>query len=290
MRLFRRQKQAPPEHWMWMPREAGARGRLEPFDLVFADKRTIVHRHMRTKGLRGWQAPTTSGLLAAWELANPTVFFDVGANAGLYSWLFKQHHPSSMAVAFEPFDKVRRAGRRTAEANGLEIRFEPHAVTDHNGEATLYVSAKTDATNSLEAGFREAKAEITVPAVTLDRYCQDTGLVPGVIKIDVEQHEPAVLRGAKDLLASRRPVVVVELLAHRDGELRPAGQQTSSMLRDLGYAGFRLVPPATSGDELGKFRDWIFWPDSVPSSFEGRYEAWWQAVDRCVPAKTPPSG
>jgi FkbM family methyltransferase len=274
---------------MWVPRQPGVRGRLERFDLVYGDKRTIVHRHMRTKGLRGWQAPTTAGLLAGWDLTKPSVFFDVGANAGLYAWLFKLHYPASVAVAFEPFEKVRSAGRRTAEANGLEIIYEPHAVTDHVGEATLFVSAKTDATNSLEAGFREAKEELTVPAVTLDRYVRDTGLIPDLIKIDVEQHEPAVIRGAEHLLSVHRPAVVVELLARRNGDLRQAGKQTLSTLQSLGYDGFRLVPPGTTDGELGRFRDWIFWPDSVPDGFAERYVAWWHAVDRCGPAESTPT-
>ena len=46
---------------------------------------------------------------------------------------------------------------------------------------------------------------------TVDREVDALGLVPDVMKIDVEGYEFEVLRGAQGLLRSRKPVLCLEL-------------------------------------------------------------------------------
>jgi hypothetical protein len=52
---------------------------------------------------------------------------------------------------------------------------------------------------------------ITVQTITLDQWREQSGLCPGFIKIDVENHEPAVLRGAEQLLRTCRPALLIEI-------------------------------------------------------------------------------
>lgn len=226
-------------------------------------------RQLRRKGLAGWQPGTTAGLLAAWQLTQkPGAFFDVGANAGVYSLLCRLLWPSMQAVAFEPSPSTLEAGRQWAAANGVEVTFEQAALSELDGGGTLYLSNKSDASHSLVAGFRQASGTLEVDLITLDGYVERTDLVPTVVKIDVEQHELAVLRGARRTLQRCRPVVVVEVL---QAEQR---QQAHELLCDLGYVARGLDA-----------RDRLYWPGTVPADWPGAVDGWLSAVRRCAPTR-----
>lgn len=231
---------------------------------------SVNQRQLRRNGLAGWQSATTAGLLTAWDLvAKPGVFFDVGANAGVYSLLCRVLWPSIRAVAFEPSPSTVRAGVQWAGANGVDVVFEQAAVSETDGRAPLYLSKKSDASNSLVAGFREPSATVDVELVTLDGYVERTGVAPTVVKIDVERHEPAVIRGARETLGAHRPVVVMEVLgAGPSGSARGAHQ----LLEGLGY----------QPHDLGS-RDRLYWPGRTPTEWDERFAGWLEAVSRCVP-------
>jgi FkbM family methyltransferase len=228
---------------------------------------SINQRKLRRDGLAGWQAATTAALLTAWDLTpKPGVFFDVGANAGVYALLCRLLWPSSRAVAFEPSPTTVTAGRRWAQTNDAELRFEQVAVSDRDDHGTLYLSSRSDASNSLISGFRPSSGTVDVELVTLDTYVERQGVAPTVVKIDVEQHEPAVVRGARRTLAEARPVVVMELLR------TDASRRAHRQLVSLGYQPHRLGA-----------RDRLYWPDGLPPGWDERYDGWLRAVQRCTP-------
>lgn len=249
----------------WVPTGAGD-APLRRIDLVDGEA-SANQRQLRRHGLAGWQPGTSAGLLAAWELTGePGTFVDVGANAGVYALLCRLLWPSMAVVAFEPSPATVEAGRAWAAANGVDVAFEAAALSDVDDRGVLHLSAKSDASNSLVAGFREATGAVEVDLVTLDGYAARTGLTPTVVKIDVERHEPAVLRGARRTLERDRPVVVIEVLGGEEAE------PVHALLADLGYTARRLDA-----------RDRLYWPGPVPSRWPEVLEGWRQAVDRCVP-------
>lgn len=240
-----------------------------PLQLMDLDdgRSSINQRKLRRHGLAGWQAETTAGLLAAWELtADDGVFFDVGANAGVYALLCRLLWPSMDVIAFEPSPDSVTAGRRWARANHVDVVFEQVALSDSDGQAPLYLSKKSDASHSLVEGFRESSEAVTVELTTTDGYVERQGLAPTVMKIDVERHEPAVLRGAQATLETHRPVVVVEMLGGR--EAKRAGKR----LQRLGYEPYRLGS-----------RDCLYWPGAIPTGWHSTFEGWLRAVQRCGP-------
>lgn len=253
-------------HEAWAPTGAGD-APLQSIDLGAGDA-SINHRQLRRHGLAGWQPETTAGLLAAWELTGkPGAFLDVGANAGVYSLLCGLLWPAIRAVAFEPSPRTVAAGRQWARANGVDVDFEEAAVSDTPGTAWLHLSDKSDASHSLVAGFRPSSRRVPVDLVTLDDYVARQGLVPTVAKIDVEQHELEVIRGARGMLQRHRPVVVMEVL-----EGGPS-RQAHRLLGELGYDARRL----------GR-RDRVYWPERIPGEWDEAFRGWWQAVSRCGPA------
>jgi len=86
---------------------------------------------------------------------------------------------------------------------------------------------------SQTGGVREVE---TVLTVSLD-WLADRLPPPDVLKIDVEGAELAVFQGAKQLLKTKRPILIFELT-------RPNWDEESRLLRDLGYTLFDSdLPP-----------------------------------------------
>lgn len=237
-----------------------------PLDLL--DGRASANqRRLRHKGLAGWQWETTAALLSAFELtAKPGTFLDVGANAGVYAILCRLLWPQINAIAFEPTPATARAGIRWASANDVDVAFEQLALSDDEGPALLHLSDRSDASNSLVAGFRESSEAVEVETTTLDDYVESRDIVPTVIKVDVEQHELSVVRGAKRTLQRHEPVIVMELLK------APQSRKAHRLLQDLGYE------PDTVDT-----RDCVYWPGTFPTRWDEVFQGWLAAVERCRP-------
>ena len=78
-----------------------------------------------------------------------------------------------------------------------------------------------------------------VPVRTLDRYAEETGLIPDAIKIDVEGAEVQVLLGASELLRRHRPVLLIGVHPF----WWPPGQDPAALestLSEAGYGATRL--------------------------------------------------
>lgn len=136
------------------------------------------------------------------------ISIDVGAAEGSYT---ARLVPLSKAViAFEPLPQWIEALRQTFRDTHI-VRIEPVALTDVRGEVSLRVPGSLfrstiDPENSLR-GCADVGA-VNVPARTLDQY-DFRGV--GFLKIDVEGHEIAVLRGASKTLARERPKILIEV-------------------------------------------------------------------------------
>jgi FkbM family methyltransferase len=155
---------------------------------------------------------------------------DVGANAGLYAYAFGRFAP---VEAFEPLPEPARALRALA-ARVAGIRVHEVALSDHDGTAELYVPYVGDAPHSELARFERpaGRAERVVVTVrTLDGFAlEDVGL----LKIDVEGHERAVLAGSADTIARERPILFIEIeQRHLADEIR----HTFGAVTALGYHG-----------------------------------------------------
>jgi len=127
------------------------------------------------------------------RLGAGSVFFDVGANAGLYSfWASRLVGDSGRVVAVEPDGEMRRRVGFNLAANGVRnVTVCGCAVSDRSGEARLAVGEKNRGENRIEdTGEGEA-----VVVRTLTELCEAEGVgrIDGM-KIDIEGHEVRALR------------------------------------------------------------------------------------------------
>jgi FkbM family methyltransferase len=120
--------------------------------------------------------------------------FDVGANIGEYSATFAEL--GAQPVAIEPAPDLQEALRRRLPG----IPIEQVALSDRNGTADLLVGGgHVNSTLSTDygevlSGMGMELEPVTVSVTTLDALADKYGR-PAFVKIDVEGHELAVLRG-----------------------------------------------------------------------------------------------
>lgn len=137
---------------------------------------------------------------------------DVGVWWGPWTWWLARRVPK--VDSFEPNLELVARLKTVMPQN---VTLHPVALSDRMGEAELWVpsgGAGTEGRGSLEPAVRNESGWRQQPAVTCRLDDFRLGDV-GFVKIDVEGHEFAVLRGAAKLLELERPNVMVEI------ELRP---------------------------------------------------------------------
>ena len=265
-------------------------GRTDHFDLVDPFS-TSVQRLIRRSGLASFEPETAAALLALFEQADPGfVFYDVGANVGVYSAMAAVMFQPAAVHSFEPSPETAGMLARIVRANRAAITVHECALSDVDGEATLFLSPVSDASNSMVAGFRTATGEVTVPTRRLDAVVADTAMPPTIVKIDVETHEPAVLAGARETLRTHRPYVVIEVLYRSNRDL---GAPIDEAFADLGYSYYALdaTPDWAPADRItgrkGIARDWLLAPEPLSGDFVERWTVWHERYLACDLAANP---
>ena len=176
--------------------------------------RLYVPKLLQRSGLAGYERSTLACWLTTLSMPAHGAVMDVGANVGPYAWLAAVFS-NRRVIAFEPVPELAHAIRVVATKNELEISVEVIALCDRDGHAEFFLSGATDSSNSLVPGFGPSSSSIEVPTVRLDSYVTGSGVEPHVLKIDTATNEPDILSGARKTIASRRPWMIVEVLAGR---------------------------------------------------------------------------
>ncbi len=175
------------------------------------------------------------------EVRAGATFFDVGANVGYYSILASRLvGPEGKVVSFEPLLRNLSYLQRHVELNrASNVRVLPFAVSNEN---TL-LSFSTGENSAMGHLDRGGSGEILVQAVTLDQMADRLGLMPDVIKMDVEGAEMDVFRGAERIMSEGRPTV---FLSTHSAQLRT---DCLAFLEGIGYS----VKPLVDSDNPDEF-------------------------------------
>jgi FkbM family methyltransferase len=213
--------------WLSIPHVSfKVRGRLVTHGLAFA--------------AIGSQEPGSEALaLVCIDRLKLESFWDVGANIGYYTWLLKSASLGLRAVMFEAAPANAQLICRTLKRNQLPgVELIAAGASDRQGEGYLRVDSLAGATstldNSAEQTFEEQhwgipSEKAAISLVTIDDE-RSHRLRVDFLKIDVEGHEAAVLRGAQHTISSDQPIVFIECF-HPD----------HACLADLEREGYRFV-------------------------------------------------
>ncbi|MBL7046008.1 MAG: FkbM family methyltransferase [Parcubacteria group bacterium] len=185
-------------------------------------------------------------------------FVDVGANVGYFTLLAARLVGEGGSVyAFEPEDENFGLLKRNVKENGYSnVITEKKALSNCSGNLAFYIDPKNLCAHSLVP--KKGRKEVTIEATTFDEYF--VGILPDVVKIDVEGAEPQVLSGMVESL-KKKPTLIVEF--YPEG-LRRAGQDPREYLESiesLGYTFFQITESGSvevsietlmSGDSFNK--------------------------------------
>ena len=195
--------------------------------------------------------PEVQAALSRLGLGSGGAAWDLGAHFGFYTlWLARAVGPSGQVCAFEPDAVSFGRLRRHVGMNGLDnVRIYRRAVSDFTGELVLIQNEGAGATTShlpYQGETLPRDNTVAVQAVTLDALMEGDQLrPPNFMKIDIEGHAAAALRGARGLLSRHRPVLLVSM--HSPDEVEGVRSQAVP----LGYS-----PCALDGSPIG-------WPDTL---------------------------
>ena len=183
------------------------------------------------------ERPIIEDLLA--EIRPDDVFYDIGANTGLYSCLVADVVDQPV-IAFEPHPENADRLEQNAELNGSDVTVYRHALSDTAGEAELSLTLDKvgSAGHSLMTND-DATGSITITMKCGDAFIDDNDLPePSVLKIDVEGAEGNVLKGLSSTL-SRTDCRLVYCEIHED-RLESAGYSKARLREILEGHGFTV--------------------------------------------------
>jgi FkbM family methyltransferase len=180
----------------------------------------------------------------------PDVFFDIGANVGLYSWHAKCQKVPTILM-FEPDRDNIRLLAKTIAANRMDGVFVlACAMSDQAGVSEFVEDLASGATGSLvdhsaSKGLLNSaygmKHKVLTPTLNLDAftdYCRDKNIF---VKIDAEDARDKVVAGGHAFFADVMPFVLVECF----------DATRLALFRDLDYtirpleenSNYLLIPP-----------------------------------------------
>ncbi len=183
---------------------------------------------------RTWLHEREIGLLPLLS-SSDALAVDAGANKGVYLYHLSRHF--QRVVAFEPLPEMSAFLKAAAPLN---TTVHALALSNAAGVAEIMLPRGYNELASLEpsSGAAGTIERHRTPLRTLDSF----GLsAVGLIKIDVEGHEFAVLEGARETIARYHPTILVEV----EERHKPGGiARIRGLLEASGYEGYFLDGPA----------------------------------------------
>jgi FkbM family methyltransferase len=210
-------------------------------------------RLFASRGMTGATGNWYCGLHELEEMAfvlhflRPTdLFLDVGANIGSYT-VMVAGGIGARVISIEPIPAAFSNLQRNLLLNTLNDRVEPHCIALSSGRSDLRFTSDQDTVNHVMVEG-EVGRSIHVPSVSMDELLD--GRVPALIKIDVEGHEHAVLKGAGRTLSEPRVAAVVMEV---NGSGTRYGVSDNDLLATM--REYRFLPYAYDPFQR-KLRDW----------------------------------
>ena len=136
---------------------------------------------------------------------------DIGCSIGIYATEMARH--AGKVLAFEANPAVAQFARVVAARNVEVINV---ALSSTSGRATLKIprnasGSTIDELATIESGNPLHSGDVASTEIEMKRLDDFQIANCSFIKIDVEGHEEAVLDGASVLIASQRPMLMIEL-------------------------------------------------------------------------------
>jgi FkbM family methyltransferase len=193
----------------WIELKNGFKFYLDPKDLYGPSFHVV---YSSNEGFENYEQIDKEEIIKA--LPKNGVFFDIGANIGIYTYYVKQNCPEVTIHCFEPHPTLNSCLNLTKNSNNLsKINIHNIGLSDVEGQFKLFLSEINSGGHSfkINANDKDQNNHILVQVKTLDKLCQEENIDHiDVIKIDVEGIEDKVLTGAIKTLKKYKPSLLIE--------------------------------------------------------------------------------
>lgn len=177
------------------------------------------------------------------------IFVDVGCNIGAFSLNMAGY--VSKVISFEPNPRTLVYLRRNVELNGFKnIEVVPKGLSDVPGEAELFIQSLGSSSFHKHKQIGDSER---VQLTTLDEYLASKGdSRVDILKVDVEGHEMACLKGAEKTIDQQDKMVIV---LEMDANTFKAGYSKEDYLDFMERKGFKPYAPRAFPFSLKRMTD-----------------------------------
>jgi len=185
--------------------------------------------------------------LALRDLIKPgSIIFDVGANvAGLSILMSRLTGPKGIVCAFEASPRIIELTHGNIIASGCNnIQLYHNAIFSESGkDLIIYAGGHLNDSIYKQGEFTNNVGK-TVKTMALDDFVNHTGLIPDIIKMDIEGAEFDALQGMQTKTLVSKPHLILET--------SPNDMRCLEFLLSLGYLAFDLnnYKPITSSNDF----------------------------------------
>ena len=189
-------------------------------------------------------------------VGSATEAFDVGANLGVWTVLMSKANPRARVHSFEPNPVTWSLLERNVRQNQcVNVSLNRAAVSDTTRQVAFQVPAKVSIFGRVapsqkgvdEEGRFSNSSSFLVPAVRLCEYCAIQSIEEiDFLKVDVEGHELAALKGLNHLFTQRRvKAIYIETIKENHDRM---GTRFSELLEFIYECGYDFYTLSNSGD------------------------------------------
>lgn len=204
--------------------------KTDKYNVYVMDDDEFVGAQIRTTG-KLWEEWISGEVKKYYK--EGTDILDIGANIGTHTLLFSEIGP---VHSFEPL--YHAVVTQNVKSNSLKnpVKVYPYALSDDAQVRNMYLprrmphGLKNYGGSSMHLNETAAHSSTPVPVEckTLDEVYNG---VPSVIKMDVENHEPYVLRGAINTIKTHKPAIIIEISNYETSEV-------PKILQSFGYTNY----------------------------------------------------
>jgi FkbM family methyltransferase len=210
--------------------------------------------------------------------ARLAVALDIGAHHGHVARSIVDELGFDHVYAFEPhpanFEKLLALNLAYPQISSIQS-----AVGLHHG-SVIFTCNSDDATGSVlsysqEAADATVRVRASLPMLALDAFARnfvDEGRDVGLVKIDTQGYDLAVLKGAEQTLRIHQPVVLLEFIYAALYVDQATPFDIEAWLRARDYRLASLVNIHVDGNGILAFADALFLPSSIELPMQPSYK------------------
>ncbi len=202
--------------------------------------------HVLNWGIETYETQNIDFLKSALSKIKNPIFFDIGANIGIFSFELARMVKDIEVYSFEPEKTALSCFTKTLkEGNWDKVHLFPFAVSDQSGPLEIFSDGENHGGHSLHpemilAEKNQIVEKEIIQAVTLDQFVSDHRIKKiDAIKMDIQGHEAFALKGARESLTKFRPIVLMEC------QYNQLFDPDSSLLEPFRNNNYKVVKPGT---------------------------------------------